>query len=58
MTNIFSKCIICGQFFNSKKNIRKHKDKNHRISKSKMMAGGVEDLTRTISNPKALPTRE
>jgi hypothetical protein len=59
MTNIFSKCIICGQFFDSKKNLRKHKDKNHRISNSKMMTVVVEELTTTtISTQEALSTRE
>jgi hypothetical protein len=58
MTNIFSKCIICGQFFDSKKNLRKHKDKNHRISNSKVMTVVVEELTTTISTQEALSTRE
>jgi hypothetical protein len=59
MTNIFSKCIICGQFFDSKKNLRKHKDKNHRISNSKMMTVVVEELTTTtISIQETLSTRE
>ena len=35
MTGIISRCIICGQFFDSKKELREHKDKYHRISGSK-----------------------
>jgi hypothetical protein len=58
MTNIFSKCIICGKFFDSKKELRNHKDKNHRISNSKMMTVVVEELTTTISTQEALSTRE
>jgi hypothetical protein len=59
MTNIFSKCIICGQFFDSKKNLRKHKDKNHRISNSKVTTVVVEELTTTTISPQeALSTRE
>ena len=58
MTNIFSKCIICGKFFDSKKELRKHKDKNHRISNSKIMTVVVEELTTTISTQEALSTRE
>ena len=38
MTGILSKCIICGKFFDSKKQLRTHKDKDHRITDSKMMS--------------------
>ena len=63
MTGIISRCNICGQFFDSKKELRKHKDKNHRISNSKTMAAVmIEELittTTTISTyQKALSTRE
>jgi hypothetical protein len=47
-----SRCNICGQFFDSKKELRKHKDKNHRISNSKMMMAAaviVEELTTTTT---------
>jgi hypothetical protein len=37
MTNIISRCIICGKFFGSKKELREHKDSNHRITNSKKM---------------------
>ncbi len=37
MTNIISKCNSCGKFFNSKRELKEHKDKNHRITNSKMM---------------------
>jgi hypothetical protein len=37
MTKIISRCIICGQFCSSKKELREHKDRNHRITNSKMM---------------------
>jgi hypothetical protein len=36
MRNIISHCIICGGFFDSKKGLREHKDKAHRITNSKM----------------------
>jgi hypothetical protein len=36
MTSIISTCIVCGQFFYSKKQLKHHKDKNHRITDSKM----------------------
>jgi C2H2-type zinc finger len=61
MTSIISRCNICGKFFDSKKELRKHKDKNHRISNSKLMAAVmVEELiTTTIPTyQKALSTRE
>jgi hypothetical protein len=35
MTTITSRCIICGKFFDSKKELKHHKDKNHRITKFK-----------------------
>src|SRR3712207_7753168 len=39
MTYKTSRCIICGQFFNSKKEAKDHKDKNHRITNSKIVVG-------------------
>ncbi len=30
-------CAICGQFFNSIKELKVHKDKDHRITNAKMM---------------------
>jgi hypothetical protein len=36
MTNIISRCNICGEFFQSKKGVKDHKDRNHRITNSKM----------------------
>jgi hypothetical protein len=36
MTNIISRCIICGQYLNSKKALKAHKDKNHRITNSRV----------------------
>jgi hypothetical protein len=36
MANIISRCNICDDFFNSKRELRDHKDKNHRITDSKM----------------------
>ena len=38
MTGILSKCIIFGKFFDSKKQLRTHKDKDHRITDSEMMS--------------------
>jgi hypothetical protein len=35
-----SRCIICGQFFGSKKELREHKNKNHRITNSKIVPAG------------------
>jgi hypothetical protein len=37
MTSKISHCIICGNFFDSKKNLKDHKDKNHRITDSKIV---------------------
>jgi hypothetical protein len=38
MTNIISKCSICDQFFDSKKKLRDHKDKDHRITDLKIIS--------------------
>ncbi len=35
--NKISRCNICGEFFNSKKDLKDHKDKNHRITNSKVV---------------------
>jgi hypothetical protein len=45
MTGILSKCIICGKFFDSKKQLRTHKDKDHRITDSKMRSVLVLEKT-------------
>ena len=36
MANIISRCNICDDFFNSKRELKEHIDKNHRITDSKM----------------------
>ena len=49
MTGILSKCIICGEFFDSKKQLRTHKDKDHRITDSKMRTVLVlEKITKQV----------
>ena len=45
MTSILSMCIICGKFFDSKKQLRAHKDKVHRITDSKMMPVLISEKT-------------
>jgi hypothetical protein len=35
--NKISKCNICGEFFNSKKDMKEHKDNDHRITNSKIV---------------------
>jgi hypothetical protein len=37
MTDTISRCNICGHFFNSKRELKEHKDKNHRITNSKLV---------------------
>jgi uncharacterized C2H2 Zn-finger protein len=34
--NKISRCNICGEFFNSKRELKEHKDKSHRITNSKV----------------------
>ncbi len=41
MTNIISRCNICGEFFQSKKELKDHKDKNHRITNSMLVVKKV-----------------
>ena len=40
MTNKISRCNICGEFFQSKRQQGGHKDKNHRITNSKVVPQG------------------
>ena len=37
MTARISKCYICDQFFQTRKELREHKDKNHRITNEKII---------------------
>jgi hypothetical protein len=37
MMNKISRCSICGQFFDSKKDLKEHKDNNHRITNTKIV---------------------
>jgi uncharacterized C2H2 Zn-finger protein len=39
MVGKISKCNSCGKYFNSKRELKNHIDKNHRITNSKMAAG-------------------
>jgi hypothetical protein len=39
MASKISKCNSCGKFFNSKRELKNHIDKNYRITNSKMAAG-------------------
>jgi hypothetical protein len=43
MAKKISRCNICGEYFQSKKDLKDHKDKNHRITNSKIVG-----LTRLI----------
>ena len=51
MTNKISRCSICGQFLQSKKALKDHKDKNHRITAPKTLAG-ITKLTTSSSAKK------
>ncbi len=39
MPGKISRCNICGKFFDSKKELKKHKNKDHRITASKIVKG-------------------
>jgi hypothetical protein len=47
IANKNSRCNICGEFFQSKKALKVHKDKNHRITNSKIV--GLKSLTVIIT---------
>lgn len=38
MTNKISRCKTCGKFFDSKRELREHIDKDHRITGSKIVS--------------------
>ena len=58
MTSILSKCIICGKFFDSKKQLRTHRDKDHRITESKMMSVLVlQKTTEQVVDTASVKTR-
>jgi hypothetical protein len=38
VTGIISRCSICGEFFDSRRQLREHIDGHHRITNSKMAA--------------------
>jgi hypothetical protein len=42
MTNKISRCKVCGEFLNSKRALKRHIDKNHRITAPKIIAGITE----------------
>ena len=58
MTGILSKCIIRGKFFDTKKQLRTHKDKDHRITDSKMMSVLVlQKTTKQVVDTASVKTR-
>jgi hypothetical protein len=58
MTGILSKCIICGKFFDCKKQLRTHKDRDHRITDSKMMSVLVlQKTTKQVVDTASVKTR-
>lgn len=48
MTPKISRCNSCGEFFNSKRELREHIDKNHRITDSKV-AAAAERTTKCVT---------
>jgi hypothetical protein len=40
MPSMISQCIICGQYFESKRKLRDHKDNDHRMSSYAMVSSG------------------
>jgi hypothetical protein len=52
MANIISRCNICDEFFHSKRELKEHKDKTHRITNSKIVGlkGLIPIITITITD--------
>jgi hypothetical protein len=50
MGNVISRCNICYDFFNSKRELKEHKDKDHRITDSKMKSKVLIKTTLLESN--------
>jgi hypothetical protein len=49
MMNKISRCNICGKFFDSKRELKDHIDKNHRITNTKIVQlNGLIAITTTI----------
>jgi hypothetical protein len=38
VAGIISRCFVCGDFFDSRRQLREHIDRHHRITNSKMAA--------------------
>jgi uncharacterized C2H2 Zn-finger protein len=45
MTGKISRCNSCGQFFDAKRKLKEHIDKNHRITDSKI----VKDIIKVVT---------
>jgi uncharacterized C2H2 Zn-finger protein len=50
MSSKISRCKTCSQFFDSKKDLKDHIDKNHRIANSKMAATGITNQAADNNN--------
>jgi uncharacterized C2H2 Zn-finger protein len=42
MASIISRCSMCGQYFDSRKQLREHIDRHHRITNLKIAAAGIK----------------
>ena len=58
MVNRISRCNICGDFFKSKKGLKSHKSKEHRISAPKIIAGMNEATALNSSKEGSMMTAE
>jgi uncharacterized C2H2 Zn-finger protein len=58
MTNKISRCNICGEFFQSKRELKRHKDKNHRIPAPKSIAGITKHAALSSSKTKTTLVRK
>jgi hypothetical protein len=52
--NKISRCNICGEFFDSKKALKDHKDKSHRVTDSKSAIRSLVFAAFTSRNKKSM----
>jgi uncharacterized C2H2 Zn-finger protein len=52
MPSKISRCNSCRKFFNSKRALKEHIDKNHRITNSKVVPSGITKRAVSLSSSK------
>jgi hypothetical protein len=58
MTGKISRCNICGEFLNSKRELKRHIDRSHRITAPKTITGITKLAAVSSFNKKSTPWSE